>query len=76
MKGDIEYILDFFANRVVIFKDENLFNLKELAFSDNDLVIDLFNVMDLEDSAKPAFFNFVQELSSFLGDILLITIKP
>lgn len=70
MKGDIEYILDFFANRVVIFKDENLFNLKELAFSDNDLVIDLFAVMDLEDSAKPAFFNFVQELSSFLGDTL------
>lgn len=70
MKGDIEYILDFFANRVVIFKEDDRFNLKELSFSDNDLMIDLFNVMDLEESAKPAFFNFVQELSVFLGDTL------
>lgn len=69
-EGNVETIINFFKKNIIVFEDTSKFNLKELAFSDKNLLVDLFDNNHIPVQAKDTFFNFIQELSAFLGDTL------
>lgn len=70
LSGDVLKVSDYLIDGTIIFEDTSIVDLHEIMFSDCKLVIDLFDEIELQENEKPPFFNFVQELSTFLGDKL------